>query len=348
MTNSAYSFYQPHLNRVSRSFSFCIAELEGALQEQVALSYLLFRLIDTVEDSNWQDAALQQQAFNDFEAGLNQQKAPADFASWQLRFPEDISTAEQALLKATPKLLTDLFQLDKPIQIQLINNLKQMQQGMQHFLKFHSQNNQLKLTNLTEVNQYCFFVAGLIGELLSTLFAYHFNDFQLSDDVLGYAFHFGLFLQKINILKDQQQDQRIGRQLIPNWQALRDSLTLHAYYALQYIKQLPVIEGRQPRIFCAWSLFIGLASLPWLDKSHHQGKQYKLPRLETRKLINKVKRIIDDNQALTALFNEYITDEIDLTPPLMTKQQLPLWFSQIYPIEKLQPHAHLLELLSCA
>ena len=52
---SEIAYYQPHLDRVSRSFAFCIARLEGEMREWVSLSYLLCRLLDTVEDAPWAD-----------------------------------------------------------------------------------------------------------------------------------------------------------------------------------------------------------------------------------------------------------------------------------------------------
>ena len=46
------SFYQTHLDRVSRSFAFCIKKLESPLRQWVSLAYLLCRVLDTVEDSS--------------------------------------------------------------------------------------------------------------------------------------------------------------------------------------------------------------------------------------------------------------------------------------------------------
>ena len=47
-------FYQTHLDRVSRSFAFCIKKLESPLRQWVSLAYLLCRVLDTVEDSIWE------------------------------------------------------------------------------------------------------------------------------------------------------------------------------------------------------------------------------------------------------------------------------------------------------
>src|SRR6267378_3105507 len=59
-------FYQRHLDAVSRSFALCIPQLDQPLRDQVALSYLLLRVLDTVEDAPFADRALQQRQFTAF------------------------------------------------------------------------------------------------------------------------------------------------------------------------------------------------------------------------------------------------------------------------------------------
>ena len=63
----AHFHYQNHLNRVSRSFAFCIERLEGDFREWVGLSYLLCRILDTVEDAPWPSRQDREQAFARFE-----------------------------------------------------------------------------------------------------------------------------------------------------------------------------------------------------------------------------------------------------------------------------------------
>src|SRR5204862_458636 len=45
-------FYQGHLDAVSRSFALCIPQLAAPFRQHVALSYLLLRVLDTVEDAD--------------------------------------------------------------------------------------------------------------------------------------------------------------------------------------------------------------------------------------------------------------------------------------------------------
>ena len=70
----------------------------------------------------------------------------------------------------------------------------------------------LKLGSLKEVNQYCFFVAGVVGEALAKLVSHVEPQFQTAKFRILDAHHFGLFLQKVNILKDQVNDRGEGRE----------------------------------------------------------------------------------------------------------------------------------------
>jgi hypothetical protein len=119
------------------------------------------------------------------------------------------------------------------------------------------------------------------------------------------AIHFGLFLQKINILKDQLADEKEGRQLVPSRSELIASLRLNAQGAVEYLVAIP-LEEKGYRLFCAWSLFLGLASISWIQKSWILRILEKIPRSITMKLLANVEVIIDDNVALLKQFQEFV------------------------------------------
>lgn len=325
----SWNFYYHHLERVSRSFSFCIAQLESPHREWIALSYLLFRVADTIEDYKWPSLNAQCQKFAEFKQGLSDSQSQIDFSNWFTEFPCELNKGELQLLKDLPPLLADFFSLEEDKRTQIYRNISQMMAGMQHFLSHHSQDGELVLQDNFELNQYCFFVAGLVGELLTFFFIDLLDELQPNQTILRQSFHFGLFLQKINILKDQLSDEALGRHFVPNREILRASIYDHAVNALAYIKLLPINSGRNCRLFCAWSLFIGLASLKWIDKSYTLKKRYKISYAETMAIIFKLKRIIDNNHALTKLFEQYISPI--QSSPLLNNTSLPKWLSDIYP-----------------
>ena len=190
-------FYHQHLEKVSRSFSFCIMQLSSPAREWIALSYLLCRIVDTIEDSSWADEQLQTDAFKTLQLFLDTSLSAADFQSWLQIFPKTIVLAEQQLLVDLPLLLSDKNELPVAIQRQLVKTISQMMAGMNHFLKQYQRQDKLVLPTPTVTNQYCFFVAGIVGELLTNIHSHLIPEFEYTDSILIQSFHFGLFLQKI-------------------------------------------------------------------------------------------------------------------------------------------------------
>ncbi len=297
--------YQKHLDEVSRSFSFCIARLNSPLKEWVGLGYLLFRVLDTIEDADWQNQILKNETFKKFEEALNSEKNEIHDSIWMTKFPESIPRVEKNLLENLPQLLEDLYELPEAVQTSFKSSLIMMSQGMQYFSNLEFKSRQIELKTLKEVNQYCFFVAGLVGEFLTNLILPKLPPAAVNSELYLNSFQFGIFLQKINLLKDQAQDESEGRFLVPDRKELLQSLRENAAGALNYILHLPLAE-KEFRLFCSWSLFLGLTSLSTIENSFLVKMAGKLPRRMTEMLISKIESMIDNNQALIQFFNEKI------------------------------------------
>lgn len=320
------SLYQSHLERVSRSFAFCIAQLKSPLREWVGLSYILCRLVDTVEDSRWPDKTNQLEAFSRFSEMIEKLPAPIEVEAWVGRFPTQIPDGERLLLQDSLQFFTDLHALPQAARQAVQSTVLNMTRGMEYFCR--QSQGCLRLENGHAANQYCFFVAGVIGELLTKLLELTTENFQMSTRMLVDSFHFGLYLQKINLLKDQMVDQKEGRYLVFSREQMMADLRTNARRALEYLKAIP-LSRTDYRLFCAWSLFLGLISIPWIEKSWNEGRQMKISRTETFLFLGKVQVIVNDNAALENLFNEYIPEK----PEQMQSQQAfsgIAWFQQTY------------------
>jgi len=298
-------FFRPHLERVSRSFSFCIEELDGDFKDWVSLSYLLCRILDTVEDANWALPQEQARCFRGFRNFLEKPADNNDLRVWIDSFPSGLPEGEKKLLEAADGCFARFHALPENIRLMMRASILNMFRGMEFFSIERKRGTEFRLHNLPEVNQYCFFVAGVVGDLLTNLLA-GASKREVSADHLLDAHHFGLFLQKVNLLKDQKEDEQQGRHLVvPSRDALLKSIAINADGALRYILALPTSE-RGYRTFCAWSLFIGLGSLRWMERSTIFGRMVlnKPPRIITKWIIWKVKNGIDDNNRLSALFQK--------------------------------------------
>lgn len=324
------SFYHDHLENVSRSFSFCIMQLLSPAREWVALSYLLGRIADTIEDSVWLDKTLQCSVFQQIKSFLKEPPTEEQFFIWLTSFPEHIPSSEKKLLADLPLLLIDIQSLPSDVQKQLIKTFSNMIDGMLYFVNHPMKNDTHVESSLITTNQYCFFVAGIIGELLTYIFTHLIPAFEWTDTLLIQSFHFGLFLQKINILKDQRSDEAAGRFYISSRDCLRTSLHVNAQESWHYIKSIPIVPGRTYRLFCAWSLFIGLASLKWIDKSWQMNDLYKITRRETSYIMNQITQMIDDNHALEILFNRYMPKSNTEKFHQHHNQCRATWFNNIY------------------
>ncbi len=302
-------FYQKHLDRVSRSFAFCIKQLNGEFRAQVGLSYLVFRILDTIEDAPWETFSEQKKAFDHFNEIMKTPEffqrpgANSDYLEWLALFPKDIPESEMVLLKEGQRVFSDVHKQPEQVRQHIQNCSINMSRGME-FYACRAQDRPLRLKDIKDVNRYCFFVAGIVGELLEGLFL-NAHPEEKNPQGLTKAFHFGLFLQKVNILKDQLSDEEEGRFLVPERDLIKKSLVDNGRNALDYILSLPK-EAVSYRLFCAWSLFIGLASLPFIEQSFESKKFFKLPRIKTQLLIEKVRGIIKNNDRLQSLFSELL------------------------------------------
>src|ERR1700730_16286745 len=102
-------FFEEQLNKVSRSFAFCIAELRNGFREKVTLAYLLFRVLDTIEDSHWESADSQKTAFQIFRKLFYSHSSVKEFEN--LFNNVNITPEERILIETTHTLLESFFEL---------------------------------------------------------------------------------------------------------------------------------------------------------------------------------------------------------------------------------------------
>jgi hypothetical protein len=246
---------------------------------------------------------------DDFAAFLQSRPAAEEIRRWASGFPEGISPGERALLADAVLLFGDFHELPEADRAALLQPVLSMVRGMRwHLARREPGNRELRLHTLAEVNQYCFFVAGVVGEALTGLARLHVPGFGAGEQAVVDAFHFGLFLQKVNLLKDQAGDEREGRFLVPSRAEVRGSMAVDAARALEYLLAIPQ-EAIGYRVFCAWSLFLGLASLPFFEAAwrerNHAGTG-KISREQTQALLKAVEEASASNSALRELFAQAI------------------------------------------
>lgn len=256
-----FAFYKTHLERVSRSFSLCIQELSDKLLPPIAINYLLCRVLDTYEDcqENLEYKIKQIEIFlQSLEPGATEKHLD------QLDIPQGIPTSEVSLLEEFPILLSEYRKLDIESQKVLYSEISKMAHGMKEFLVLcEKMGSELSLSSVSELNRYCYFVAGVVGEGLTELVQNYLRKLNvpISEDLnFSNSIAFGLFLQKINILKDRKDDLDRGFSYYQNEADVYLSLLPDIRSSVSYLKSIPD-ELSDYRIFCGFSFFLGLGFL---------------------------------------------------------------------------------------
>ena len=251
------------------------------------------RVLDTVEDAPFDDARRQQRQFDRLRGFLVTPPAARDVAAFVADFPHDIAERDRRLLAYTSTLFDDGHALAPPVRAAIFRAVDRMALGMAAYTRRASQ---LALLDVEDVGRYCCFVAGLVGEMLTELWALGRSGSvpQIVD-----AYHFGLFLQKVNILKDQHDDETAGRFLVPDRGELLASLSGNAGGALAYLQALPR-DDHGYRTFCAWCLMMGATTIANLDEPRRSRRE------ETAELLSHTAAISHDNAALARQFGELL------------------------------------------
>jgi len=194
------------LGKVSRSFAAVIRQLPAELLVDVLIFYLVLRALDTVEDD--------MTAFESHEIKVGHLKAFHKTALGDSTWCMDGvgEGDERRLLQEFQKCHSVFAALRPESKGVILDITERMANGMAEFVdKDLGQGT----VNVKEYNRYCHFVAGLVGEGLSRLFAAS----GLEKSSLGKELHLsdqmGLFLQKTNIIRDYLEDYVDGRAFWP-------------------------------------------------------------------------------------------------------------------------------------
>ncbi len=217
------------LAETSRTFALSIPRLPEPVRGEVTLAYLLFRIADTFEDAAAWPRARRLAALADF-AALLERHDPArarSLAGAWLADPPSEHAGYLALVAETPAVLDRAFALDARSRSVVIAHALRTTQGMAGFVERSTEGGALRLADLAELRAYCYVVAGIVGELLTDLFALASPSLAaVEGELRARAAAFGEGLQLVNILKDAADDARDGRVYLPPGVARADVLAL--------------------------------------------------------------------------------------------------------------------------
>jgi farnesyl-diphosphate farnesyltransferase len=188
------------LPAVSRTFAISIRLLPGTLGRAVHTAYLLCRIADTVEDDNSTAPARRGELLEEFLRTLTDRDAADRFPALAKSLQGD--AAHLQLVAHTDLVLVLFRTLPAPTQERIAHWVREMGLGMAKFVRTYP--NGIRIQTLAEYKEYCYYVAGTVGCLLTELWHLHASAVgrREFERLWVKCQSFGEALQTVNILKD--------------------------------------------------------------------------------------------------------------------------------------------------
>ena len=323
------SLHEHLLAGVSRTFAFTIPQLPDGLRESVTNAYLLCRIADTIEDDPILDTEIKDSFHTAFLESTESGCGAEDFAQtvWPRLAPGTLE-AEIELMRESPRVLRMTHQLLPRQRSAILRCLTTMSRGMGQFERSRSRGG---LSDVAELERYCYFVAGVVGEMLTELFCDHSPQIEARRDELeARSVSFGLGLQMTNILKDVWDDYENGVCWFPrdvferygydlgelqphhngNGPAFAASMQhmvglahAHLREALEYTLTIPSNEAGIRR-FLIWAALLAASTLRNISAQplFAAGSEVKVSRRKVTGIVALSNAVIRSNFGLRALF----------------------------------------------
>nr|ASO66848.1 squalene synthase [Fritillaria unibracteata] len=181
-----WAFCYTMLQKVSRSFAFVIQQLGTDLRNAVCVFYLVLRALDTVEGDTSIPEDIKVPILESFHRHIYN-------PDWHF----SCGTKDyKVLMDNFRNISTAFLELGKSYQEGIEDITERMGRGMAKFIC-------KEVETVDDYDEYCHYVAGLVGLGLSKLF-YASGSEDLAEDHLSNSM--GLFLQKTNIIRDYLED----------------------------------------------------------------------------------------------------------------------------------------------
>ncbi|MFK7954968.1 MAG: phytoene/squalene synthase family protein [Lysobacterales bacterium] len=295
---------------VSRTFALTIPQLPDGLREPITNAYLLCRIADTIEDdlslSRQQKAGFHQRFIEVVSGTMPVANFGAELAPLlSKKTPAD----EIELIKQTAGVIEVTHSFNERQRAALQRCITIMCHGMPQYQEDKSI---AGLPTVADMDQYCYYVAGVVGEMLTELFCdYSTTIATHRSSMMPLAVAFGQGLQMTNILKDFWEDRAAAACWLPQELFHSHGLNLadadspafqnrfekgieellgmaHAYLrdALGYVHLIPSNEIGIRR-FCLWAIGLAVHTLQSIRRhpEYRTGAAVKISRASVRRIM---------------------------------------------------------------
>jgi 4,4'-diapophytoene synthase len=341
--NSPANFQDQILPHVSRTFALTIPQLPMPLRAAVTNAYLLCRIADTIEDEPALSPTESRVFLQRFTAVVRGTETAGPLARELVRrLSERTLPAERELVSGMERVIEVTAGLGAE-RAAIQRCIEVMCHGMHHFQQTASV---AGLARSSDLDSYCYYVAGVVGEMLTELFCCHSPAVAAQRTALQeLSTSFAEGLQLTNIIKDFWEDRSRGACWFPHDLFARQGIELaavspqgsdarfqagvrelvavahgHLRNALAYALLLPTRETGI-RLFCLWAIGLAVLTLRRIDShlDYTSGAQVKVSHsavLLTRLCTSAAVR---NDRLLRRLF-EHAARGLPLTAPLAVRR----------------------------
>lgn len=288
------------LERTSRTFALSIPLLPEPTRREVTLAYLLFRIADTFEDAALWPRAQRIAALEDFSRLLEDPTSEAvgrQSRVWVEELPLE-HEGYLELLEETPFVLREFSGLSPPARELVKEHTQRTAHGMAGFVSRTGDDGELNLDDLQDLRDYCYVVAGIVGEMLTELFLLDREHLEDTGPYLrARAKLFGEALQLVNILKDSAFDAKEGRVYLPEglprgevFALARQDLEAATEYTLA-LQQAGAERG-----LVAFNALPALLAWATLEKVEEEGPGAKISRDQLWSIVAGMEEALDEGR----------------------------------------------------
>ncbi len=251
-TRMDWKYCEEILPKVSRTFTLNIAQLRGDIYKAVLLGYLFFRIADTFEDNTFQNEIEKIGALRDYSEIFRGTKSLDErlkqYGSLKFRWVEESS--DKNLIENGDRVIRCYFDLPNIYREIVDPYILRTSEGMVRFQKRKLESNAkvFQLHDVKDLEDYCYCVAGIVGEMLTQIFCQRGSISAVKSELDKYQVQFGLALQVTNIAKDYRKDVKRGWCYVPASITEKHGITLDKVVTLSISQKKRLLSELRPVI----------------------------------------------------------------------------------------------------
>lgn len=296
------------LVKTSRTFALSIPLLPEPTRREVTIAYLLFRIADTFEDAaSWPQE--ERIAALDVFCDLLAEPDPEKTQYWARHWGAEVPTEHEGyseLMQHLPAVFEAFCDLGPEARKLVRQHTVRTAKGMAGFVARTDSKGELKLDDLEDLREYCYVVAGIVGELLTELFLLDRRRLRPIASYLSERSRaFGEALQLVNILRDSSFDLTEGRSYLPQGLERRDVLALardDLSAASEYV--LALQEAAAEDGIVAFNALPVLLAEATLDKVEVKGPGSKISRRQVSDIVAALELALASRRPVISLHSE--------------------------------------------